>query len=212
MRTHRMHHVLLVLAVTMTGCAFRTPTPTVPRAIAGDAPPPAHLQVTSIDVQARGGTVDEATTSAVRAQTAKILADAARKSCTGDGPATVHVTVTLGEYVDELASAVYHDGFAYLGWVVGAPAGLTYERQELGVEVTITRGGRTFTGHGQAEKEGSIYARARKRALAVALDRALADAATDRSARPACASTRRRRRSTGAAVEPPGALHEWQRK
>lgn len=174
---HRMRHALPILAVAVTGCAFRTPTPTVPRAIAGDALPPAHLQVASVDVR---GAADPEAAAAVRAQTAKILADAARKSSTGDGPATVHVTVSLGEYVDELARAVYHDGFAYLGWIVGAPAGLTYEHQELSVDLVIERGGRTFTGHGEAEKDGSIYARARKRALAVALDRALADAASAR--------------------------------
>jgi hypothetical protein len=46
----------------------------------------------------------------------------------------------------------------------------------LSVDITITRDGRTFVGHGSADKRGSIYAPARKRALAVALDQALASA------------------------------------
>jgi hypothetical protein len=168
--------LLLLAACAVTGCAFRTPTPYLPRQIAGDARPPAHLQVTSIEVRTREGVVDPETAAAVRAETAKILADAARKSSTGDGPATVRVTVSLGKYTDDNAPAFRRDGFAFLGWMVIAPAGLTYEHQALSVDVTVTRGGLTFTGHGEAEMEGSIYARARKRALAVALDRALAKA------------------------------------
>ena len=41
----------------------------------------------------------------------------------------------------------------------------------------MTRDGRTATGHGEADKEGSIYAPARRRAVAAAIDAALADAA-----------------------------------
>ena len=167
----------LLLALAAAGCAFRTPTPHVPAAIAGDAPPPANLKVAAVDVVARSGKIDVETAAAVRAQTAKILADAARKSATGDGLAEVRVTVSLGEHVDYADHSMKQDGIAVFGWLLMLPAGVKFERQELAVDVVIARDGRTFTGHGEADKEGSIYARARKRALAVALDRALADAA-----------------------------------
>ena len=167
----------LLLALAAAGCAFRTPTPHVPAAIAGDAPPPADLKVAVVDVVARSGKIDAETAGAVRAQTAKILADAARKSATGDGPAEVRVTVSLGEHVDYADHSMKQDGIAVFPWLLMWPAGVKFERQELAVDVVIVRGGRTFIGHGEADKEGSIYARARKRALAVAIDRALADAA-----------------------------------
>ncbi|MFT3768564.1 MAG: hypothetical protein QM820_24220 [Minicystis sp.] len=167
----------LLLALAAAGCAFRTPTPHLPVAIAGDAPPPADLEVSAVHVVARSGKIDPATADAVRAQTTKILADAARKSATGDGPTDVRVTVSLGEHVDYADHSMNQDGIAVFAWLLMWPAGVKFERQALSVDVVIEREGRTFIGHGEADKEGSIYARARKRALAVALDRALADAA-----------------------------------
>jgi hypothetical protein len=111
----------------------------------------------------------------VRVKTAKILADAARKSRSGDGPAVVRVKVSLGEYVNDSGRYVAEMALGF--WLLAAPAGLTYDRQALSVDLAVTRGGRTFSGHGEAESRGGLYAPARKRALALALDRALADAA-----------------------------------
>jgi hypothetical protein len=164
------------VALGAVGCAFRTPTPNVPPVIAGSASPPAHLRVSEVTVVSDEGNVDPETVGAVRDQTVKILADAARKSSTGGGSANVRVRVHLGEYTDSVETAMHVDGLAVIGYFM-APAGLTFERQKLSVDVAIERGGRAFTGHGEADKEGSIYARARKRALAVALDEALSDAA-----------------------------------
>jgi hypothetical protein len=177
MRTPPTQHVLLILALPIAGCAFRTPTPAVPRAIAGDAARPARLEVSSVEVVTAAGAADAETAADVRAQTRKILADAARKSATGDGPAKVGVTVSLGKYEDYVAHAIRQDGMALIFWGMAAPSGLTCDRQALSVDVVVTHDGRRFFGHGEADKEGSIYAPARKRALAVALDHALADAA-----------------------------------
>jgi hypothetical protein len=177
MHTPRTQHLLPVLALAVAGCSFNTPTPTVPRAIAGDGAPPARLDVSSVDVVATTGTVDAKTAAAVRAQTTKILADAARKSGTGDGHARIHVKVSLGDSLDYVARDMRQDGLALMFWAFAAPYGLNFGRQALSIDIAVTRSGRTFAGHGEAQKGGSIYAPARKRALAFALDRALADAA-----------------------------------
>lgn len=62
--------------------------------------------------------------------------------------------------------------------ILPLPLGLTYEQAKLSVdvEVEVERNGQTFRGRGAAEKMGGSYAPARRRALAVALDRALASA------------------------------------
>jgi hypothetical protein len=167
--------LLPMLFLAATGCAFRTPTPSLPPAIAGEGPPPARLEVAFIDVVSTKGTLDPADAEEVRARTAKIFADTARKSRSGDGPAMLRVKVSLGEYVDDTGR--YLASMALGFWLLAAPAGLAYDRQALSVDLAITRGGRTLSGHGEAESRGGLYAPARKRALAFAIDRALADAA-----------------------------------
>ncbi|MCA9643462.1 MAG: hypothetical protein KC492_22340 [Myxococcales bacterium] len=62
--------------------------------------------------------------------------------------------------------------------LVAAPAGAMIEASDLTVDVDLEAGGQTFHGHGEANKNGSLYVDARRRALAVALDRALKDAAS----------------------------------
>ena len=83
--------------------------------------------------------------------------------------------VTLEERADYLDNALRQDGFAVMG-ILPLPLGFTYEQAKLSVDVEVERNGQTFRGHGTAEKMGGIYAPARRRALAVALDRALASA------------------------------------
>jgi hypothetical protein len=90
---------------------------------------------------------------------------------------SVRVHVQLGPYVNDLDRALQQDGMAILG-MYGLPAGMVYEEQALEVDLTVERDGHTWAGHGAAHRGGSIYAHARRRALAAAIDRALADAAT----------------------------------
>jgi hypothetical protein len=168
-----------VVAALSAGCAFRTPTPNLPESLAGTRNGPAQLDVTEVAVADSTGELDAETRAAVRAQTVKILEDAARKSETGGAPAVVRVSVVLDEHKDYAASAMATDGFAVFAWFLLAPAGVTFDRQSLSVEVEVDSEGRRFVGSGRADMEGSIYAPARKRALAVALSRALADAARE---------------------------------
>jgi hypothetical protein len=177
-----------MLLLATPGCVFGTPTPSVPPAIAGEGRPPARLEVAGVDVVSTEGTLDPEAVTEVRAKTAKILADAARKSRSGDGPAAVRVRVSLGEYVNYVGRYLAEMDFGIL--LFGAPAGLVYDRQALSVDLTVTRGGRTFSGHGEAERWGGLYASARKRALAAALDRALADAARHERLEPPSGASR----------------------
>lgn len=168
-----------LVAVFSAGCAFRTPTPELPEELAGSRRGPAQLDVTEVAVADSAGEVDAETKAAVRAQTVKILQDAARKSSTGGASALVRVSVVLDEHQDYAASAMATDGLAVFAWFLLAPAGVTFDRQSLSVEVEVDSEGRRFVGSGRADMEGSVYAPARKRALAVALSRALADAARE---------------------------------
>jgi hypothetical protein len=175
--------VLLCVSVAAilagAGCAFHTPVPEIPEALAGDHAGPAHVRLAEVSVAgaAADEDVDEETVEAVRTETAEVLADAARTSTRGDGPTTMRVRVRLGEYVDGLERAMHQDGIAAVA-LVAVPMGITYEKQKVAVDVTVEHGGRTYEGHGDAEKAGGMYSSARRRALAVALDRALADAAS----------------------------------
>jgi hypothetical protein len=178
MSARRMLHVLPILGLSITGCAFRTATPAVPAQIAGDSRPPAHLEVSSVDVVTTGP-VTTPKAYDIPSLTRKILAYAARRSRTGDGPATVSVEVTLGKYGSWLPD-LEHDGIVLMPLLPVFLAGVVFEHQALRVDLVVTREGQRFLGHGKAEKAGSLYAPALKRALAVALDRALADASGHR--------------------------------
>jgi hypothetical protein len=59
---------------------------------------------------------------------------------------------------------------------VPAPFGLVLERERLAVELRMDVGGKTLVGRGAANELGSLYSSARRKALAVALRRALAAA------------------------------------
>jgi hypothetical protein len=175
----RALQLLAILSLAAAGCAFRTPETNLPSAIAGDGPGPARLEVSSIDVGAIAGTVDAWTDNQVRDATSAILYRSARDSFLGDGPARVRVAVLLGGSISDFPDTKEWGR----GVMLLLPAfavcltGITYERQALSVSVSVTRGRRSFTGSGAAWRDGSLYAPALKRALAVALDRALSDAA-----------------------------------
>jgi hypothetical protein len=171
-----MRGLLLVLSLGATACAFRTPAVTVPPAIAGDGQPPARVTVAWVHVDSTAGKVDRETDDDIQDRTIRILEEAAKKSRTGDGPAEFRVKVVLGPEQRDLPR-LRNDGIALMPLLPLFLAGVIYERQSVAVSVAIRRDGHTFTGRGEAWKDGSLYASARTRALAVALDRALADAA-----------------------------------
>ncbi|CAN5913625.1 hypothetical protein BH11MYX4_BH11MYX4_62170 [soil metagenome] len=165
----------LVLLALVTGCAYRTPAAHLPAALPAVAP--GALDVSDVTVVDANGPIDDATVAGVREEAAAILVKAAKERVgpAAGGGAVVHAHVTLEERRNFVESALRQDGIAAFGlWPV--PLGMVIGQQRLTVDVEVERNGRTFRGHGSAEKMGSIYAPARRRALAVALDRALADA------------------------------------
>lgn len=172
----RVRH-LLGLALASGGCAFRTPTPDVPAVIGGDADAPVDLEVASVSVGSTVATIDPTTKADVVRETTRILHDAAAKASSGGARAVVRVDVDLLGHRDFASESMRRDGLAAFGWLAMWPAGIKYEAQSLTVTLTIERDGRVFRGLGAADVEGSIYAPARRRALAAAIDAALAEAA-----------------------------------
>ena len=157
------------LLLSAAGCAYRTPETHIPGALGGRAK---AVELTLVDSEGRE-IAGEASTQ-VRADADAILARASRGRFGPD--AVVHARVELGFRYD-LMPTVGRCGLSCAPVAFPVLAGMDMEEQALAVDVVVEAGGRTFLGHGEADKGGSLYARARRRALAVALDRALADAA-----------------------------------
>ena len=167
MRAHALAMVLVFV-----GCAYRTPTVHLPSSL-----PRTRVELAGVDVTQRGKAVDAKTAGQVGRWTGEILAKAAARRGVSTAPGGVRVQVQV-DLVDQdrfAQRALAQDGFAVFG-MIGIPFGQDYEGEKVSVQVTAEWDGRTVTGHGTAEKWGSIYAPARRRALAVALDQALADA------------------------------------
>lgn len=144
-----------VSVVALDGCAYRTPEINVPTSLHDGREATVHVDVRGVD-DAR----------AVQAETERLLA--------GVG-GVVHAHVTIEETNRYALRALSEDGVAVFGlWPVAF--GMTYESETVDVDIEIEVGGRTVRGHGQAEKDGSLYASARRRALAAALNSALAHA------------------------------------
>lgn len=158
-----------LLLVLGPGCAYRTPETRVPDTLGGRA---RAVEVTLVD--AEGHEIAGESSTQVRADADAILARASRGRFGPD--AVVHARVELGFRYD-LMPTVGRCGLSCAPVAFPVLAGMDMEEQALAVDVVVEAGGLTFLGHGEADKGGSLYARARKRALAVALDRALADAA-----------------------------------
>jgi hypothetical protein len=175
-RTAALPSLLPLLVLATTGCAFRTPAASLPPVIAGGGPAPARVSVMWVHVASTAGKVDRETDAEVCDRTVQILDDAAKRSATGDGLAEVRVKVVLGPDQRDIPR-LKNDGIGLMPLLPVFLSGVIYERQSVSVALSVRREGHTFMGRGEAWKDGSIYASARDRALAVALDRALADAA-----------------------------------
>ena len=158
-----------------TGCAYQTPAAHLPPAVPGIAP--GALDVSDVTVVDARRPIDDATVARVQHDTAAILVRAAseRVGPAAGGGAVVHAHVTIEQEDNFLENAMRTDGFAAMS-IVTLPFGIKYEQAKLSVDVEVERNGQILRGHGSAEKMGGIYAPARRRALAVALDRALAAA------------------------------------
>jgi len=151
-----MSRCFLAVLLVLTGCAFRSATVA--------APEPLH--VTHVAVRAGSNRED---TQAAYERTRKMLKTSKRAE------AEASVAVDLGKTNDYLGF-LSQDGIALWFLVWPMLGGMVTEREHVGVDVVVTSHGRLLRGHGEAEKEGSIYAPAQKRALALALGRAIRDA------------------------------------
>lgn len=157
-----------------TGCVYRTPKAHLPASLPSVAA--SELCIAGITVEDAEGPLDPQKEAAVQGEAGSILTKAIQSRGGEAGPGRVSAHVRLG-VTGSIDDSVRKDGIAAMAYLY-APFGLVIERQEVDVDVTLQTRGRSFTGHGHADRLGSIYAHARRRALAVALDRALADAST----------------------------------
>ena len=169
--------VVAVVAAASTGCAYRTPAVALRDPIPALAP--CAIDVDEVVVVSKNGDPPPAA-DVIRRETGEILADAAEARGVTGAPARVDIRVEVAER-NGFEQALAEDGFAVFGLPTVA-LGLAVQRAEVSVEVTLQARGRTFSGRGAATRRGSIYASARRRALAVALDEALADAARNGAA------------------------------
>ncbi|MBI5537498.1 MAG: hypothetical protein HY898_32545 [Deltaproteobacteria bacterium] len=160
------------IVAAAAGCAYRTPTVHVPAPM--PALSPAALDVSVTTVNADQKQIEPAVADEVHRQASAILLKAARARGAEGAPARVRVQVRLEDSYG-ISDSMRQDGCAVFAYAF-APLGQVTDREKLSVEVAVETGGRTYTGRGRADKMGGIYASARRRALAAALDEALADA------------------------------------
>jgi hypothetical protein len=158
-------------ALFLSGCAYQTRTPNVLCAV----PVPASAEITVID-EVRP--LDAATEGDVRREAAWILA---RTRSPGASTGRMRARVVLEDRRD-VYDAMREDGFAFVG-LLPAPLGLVTGRERLAIDVVVETDDAVYEGRGEAEQVGGIYAPARRKALALALERALVDASL-RGARP----------------------------
>lgn len=156
-------------------CTYRTPDVHYPEGL--PAIDPARLALTKVTVydEGRGAAVTEPdTVGEVQRDLDEVFAKAVRKRGTTGSDAKAKINVRLFAH-GGMSDAVSRDGCAAVGYVT-TPSGQATEWEELAVDLTLDVEGRTYRGTGRAEKIGSIYVDARRRALATALDIALAQA------------------------------------
>jgi hypothetical protein len=161
----------------VTGCAYRTPAVHIPESAPFSSVKLDPHKVTVVD--AKGRDVDPDTVADVRAEMRKLLAKAGRKGGEVEGTARARIVMHFDS--DLLGDCCRTDGMAVLVFAPYIPfivLGADDTEARVSVDLTLETDGRTCEGHGDAEERGSPYAPARRRALASALDDALADAAS----------------------------------
>ena len=159
--------VLLILIIDALGCAYATPAVHIPASIPISRE---ALELTEVIVTKDDQPVEAELAREVRAEAAELLEDAVGAT-QKNGRMLVRVDL---EWKYDVYDAMQEDGFAFFALLI-SPLGSAIGRERVSAEVIIEAGGKTFVGRGTGEKIGSIYASPRRRALATALDRALAD-------------------------------------
>ncbi len=152
-----MRLVVVLSFLLSSGCAYRTSSVVLAQ----------PAVVTHVAVSGEGASPEIADRT-------RHMIDRANQHAHG-APMAMSVAVQVDKPRSYLAF-LQEDGIAAMLIVWPVLAGVVTERAKLSVDVVITSGDRLLHGHGTAEKEGSLYAPAQKRALAVALGQAVASA------------------------------------
>jgi hypothetical protein len=151
------------------GCAYRTPPVHFARSI---ELAPEHLDVSTIAVLRDGSTPPEREVEEIDRWATEILQTAAReRGSRDDAPARVWLRVEVEPQwhppgMDPLSAGVV---------MIALALGLAPECREVSVVLELESQGRLAGGRGSGRACGGIYAPARRRALALALDDALAE-------------------------------------
>jgi hypothetical protein len=178
----RSSFAVCITALTVSGCAYGTPTPrfstSVPRFSSVD------VEASEVVLHDDGADLapEEATTA--RQELADLFEASTRPRPETPTPARFRAKVTL----DSKKGVIYmaFGGCAVAGLVILAPAtcGLYFVLGGVGsartahVEVALETPQGVVVGEGDGYGSGGLYANARRRALAEALERAMANAAS----------------------------------
>jgi hypothetical protein len=152
---------IFVACLASVGCAYRTSSITVAQPV----------RITHVAVSGAGASTEAI--SDVTSRTTHMI-DHANKRAHGT-PIDMSVAVNVEKPRDYL-SFLHTDGIGLFFLIWPILGGMVIDRSKVDVDVVIASGNRLLHGHGSADKEGSVYAPARKRALAVALDQAVSSA------------------------------------
>jgi hypothetical protein len=174
MKAPRMPASFVLAALLTAGCAYQTPPVRAPARMSAGPLEAADVQVADAD-----GAATAELAADVRAEVAAMLARAVPPEAGAPTPVSVRVRILRDVPVGQ--EAMRQDGMAAIFLIPGIPFGQVDRDARVEVEVSYEIHGRMHTGHAVAARQGSIYAPARRRALAVALDRALARAADQAS-------------------------------
>ena len=164
-----------VASLLFGGCTYRTPEVHVPAVVAPFGG--ASLEIGKVDVLDHGDAADEATVDEVRRLSTELLE---RSSCDAASAPRMRTDVRVW-LIDKygMDEAMQEDGMAALAYWA-APLGAGLWEEMLVVQVTVHRSEHDddpIIGFGIGDRQGSIYAPARRRALADAFDHAFFDAA-----------------------------------
>jgi hypothetical protein len=171
-----MSTLLRILAcssvIWLQACAYRVPEPVAPATIPAVAS--ADVRGAVVEVSDSSKQLDAKDVLQMK-QDAAVLLDGALRDGGHEGATRVRIEVDVVEHQNHAENALAQDGFAIFGlWP--ALFGMVVDEATVTADVTIDHGGQSLRGSGKANRRGSLIAHARKRALAVAIDQALANA------------------------------------
>ncbi len=161
-----------------SGCAYQTPPVRAPERMSAGP-----LTAAAVDVVGGDEAIAREVGDEVKADVADMLARAVPADAGTPTPVRVRVRILADRMV--LEEALRQDGFAGIG-LAGFFLGQVTDEARVEVGVWFDVLGRTRAGHAVVSKEGSVYAPARRRALAAALDLALARASEATCVEPSC--------------------------